>query len=84
MLIDFLMAIAVTILFNLYGLISYKFKNLMIFTSSFTVILFYFFNDFEVSFIGQTDFAIWILYIICLDIIMNHIIKTINNKKDTL
>ena len=85
MFLDLCMALVMALLINLYSLISNTFKKIMIFICGLITIFTYFLNDCHVTFIGTMDFGIWIICIICWNMVIEYIIyksKRNNTIKD--
>lgn len=65
MIADIIIAFLMAMLMNM----SNKYlKQIMIFVCCVTIIIVYFINNFQINFIGEIDFGIWLSFIIVFDI----------------
>ena len=65
MITDIIMAFLMAMLMNMGN--KYL-KQIMIFVCCITIIITYFINNFQINFIGEIDFGIWLIFIIMFDI----------------
>lgn len=76
MIADILMALVVAILIEMVSLNGYRLKKIMISIICLTIIIAYFLNGRKINFIGEIDFAIWILFVVLFSILLT----TLSNK----
>lgn len=65
MITDIIMAFLIAMLMNMGNK---YFKQIMIFVCCVTIIIVYFINNFQINFIGEIDFGIWVAFVIVFDI----------------
>ena len=65
MITDIIMAFLIAMLMNMGN--KYL-KQIMIFVCCVTIIIVYFINNFQINFIGEIDFGIWVAFVIMFDI----------------
>lgn len=75
MIIDIFMAFVMACIIKMFDLMDKYFRPIVIFTICITLILIYFLNENTIHFIGDIDFAIWIIFVILFDIILNLLAK---------
>lgn len=71
MIADILMALVVSLVFQLFGAIGKTMKYIMMLTGCVTLIVVYFVRGLTFSFIGSMDLAVWILFVAAFNIIFS-------------
>ena len=70
MVADILMAFVVALLLEMFGLINKSFKPATIIGCCISLIAVYFLDESSLNFIGEMNFAIWILFVALFDAIL--------------
>lgn len=71
MIADILMAFCVAIMIEMISLNNYRLKKIMISIICLTIIIVYLLNDRNINFLGETDFAIWIIFVILFNVLIS-------------
>ena len=82
---DILMALVVSLSFQLFGVLGKSIKHVIIALGCITVIVTYFCTGNTINFIGTMDFGIWVLFVIVFSIMLNlleqRLVRLSRNKK---
>ena len=81
MIADILMAFVVAVLIEMISLNSYRFKKIMVSIICLINIIIYFLNDRNIDFVGEVDYAIWILLVILFNTLLTIISDKIKQIK---
>ncbi len=80
MISDILMALSIAFGLELFSTHSIYFKRILIIVTCITIITCYYINDYQINFIGEIDFSIWLCYIIGFDSLLVMIIDKYINR----
>lgn len=80
MVIDIAMAFVIAMLFNMFGFIGNNIKSLFVLVCGGTICVIYILNDLQLNFIGTIDFGIWIICVVCFDVIIEHFLRRLEAK----
>lgn len=80
MAIDIAMAFVIAMLFNMFGFIGNNIKNLLVLFCSGTICVIYILNDLQINFIGTIDFGIWIICVVCFNVIIEYFLRKLESK----
>lgn len=78
--IDIAMAFVIAMLFNMFGFIGNNIKNLLVLVCGGTICVIYILNDLQINFIGTIDFGIWVICVVCFNVIIEYILHKTESK----
>ena len=75
MILDVLMAFVMALFLEVCSLLDKRIKQLTVFVCCLIGIIIYFVNGYQIDFIGKIDLAIWIIFVIVFNMLLNFILK---------
>lgn len=77
MTVDISMAFVIALIIRMFALTNKYLKHLAVFTMCVTLISIYFRNGNTIGFIGEMDLAIWIVFVVLFDILLDLLVNGI-------
>lgn len=74
---DILMAFVIALIIRMFALTNKYLKHIVVFTMCVTLISIYFKNGNTIGFIGEMDLAIWIVFVVFFDILLDLLVEGI-------
>lgn len=75
MILDVLMAFVMALFLEVCSLLDKRIKQLTVFACCLTGIVIYFVNGYQIDFIGEIDLAIWTMFVIVFNMLLNFVLK---------